>query len=449
STVGVGASDLPFDLEFIYRAFRTDMGLKSVNIPGDRLLSRLATNLSQFLGSPVSDQGREAFEEFKSTFSMEIFSRNLRSLARFSPQQIVDFVSVDGNALMQRMVQARNHQDWERVIEIYDQELNEVWRSLPEARLQMALALNRRNGPAQGEFAADRERALELVKVVFSQNPGRAILSEAAGIKGRIYKDLFAETGNRLFLDAALSSYRYGFEANPSDYYPGVAYLDLLFGVGDRESVDLAIDYSERVAYSIQGARARLESQGKPLDYWLLGSQMQVAIIQGDWDTVRDTFPDVVANAAGPVNLQTSLEGHQRKRETLAALGYPQDVIDQLDRIIFAYQSKIEDPNGVGTLTPMSLSYVSPVSFQKTEGIFSADSFYVKKEIERSEVEEDLQKAAAQHGISIRSFHKFLQANTAENSKGGVILAPTGPYDAVIRTLAETTGMRSWHQAYE
>ncbi len=106
----------------------------------------------------------------------------------------------------------------------------EATRKLVTVREQLALALNRRNGPR-----GDRAEAIRMLEEIISEHePNRDF-----GDFGRCWKDVWDDAGDPDLkaeaLDRAINAYSAGFEADPRDYYPGVNLATLLLHRGTDE----------------------------------------------------------------------------------------------------------------------------------------------------------------------------------------------------------------------
>jgi uncharacterized protein DUF4071 len=160
---------------------------------------------------------------------------------------------------------------------------------------QYGLALNR----------ADRgDEAEEVLKRVLEEHGPS---SETYGILGRVHKDRWdAERTSRALrarghLDAAITAYRAGFEADWRDAYPGVNAVTLM------EIRTPGGDEQKRLAPVVRYANERRMASGAP-DYWDHATQLELAIIERDRElagaaagaalaAVRESWePDTTAN---------------------------------------------------------------------------------------------------------------------------------------------------------
>jgi hypothetical protein len=163
---------------------------------------------------------------------------------------------------------------WDEMIGLYEQMPADV-QTAALARQQLALALNRRNGPG------DRERAVrELDQLVHEHGES----AETLGILGRIYKDRFREaqeSGDPAafgYLDLAIDAYTRGFEGEPLDYYPGINAVTLLLQRGDDE----AQSEVDRLAPLVTFAAVRRGGE-KANDYWTVATVLELACAGRDY----------------------------------------------------------------------------------------------------------------------------------------------------------------------
>jgi tetratricopeptide (TPR) repeat protein len=189
-------------------------------------------------------------------------------------ERIGDFSAASQELPLDLLLAYRDASAWDEMvgcIEKMPAELQEV----PTVREQLALALNRRNGPG------DRDRAIDLLrKLVDEYGPS----PETNGILGRIYKDIWQEATDRgetgkaeAALDAAIKEYDEGFDADPRDAYPGINLLTLLLrrgGSGDHERVS---DLRPVVLFAL--ARRGAPDSG---DYWDAAGVLELAVMGGD-----------------------------------------------------------------------------------------------------------------------------------------------------------------------
>lgn len=165
--------------------------------------------------------------------------------------------------------------DMVRVAESMPAQLAEI----ATVREQLAMALNRRNGPG------DRRRAIEMLEELIESHGAS---SETLGILGRCHKDRWKEKlaagdpGAGDALDQAVAAYDRGFKADPRDFYPGVNLVTLLVRRGGDEDL---LRVGELVpVVSFAAARAGgLRSH----DYWTLATVLELAVLGGDEDVGR------------------------------------------------------------------------------------------------------------------------------------------------------------------
>jgi tetratricopeptide (TPR) repeat protein len=132
---------------------------------------------------------------------------------------------------------------------------------------QLALALNKSGERMQAEAV--------LAKLIeqFGNDP------ETNGLLGAVYKGLMDEHSETDTLMAdeyrrqAIETYLAGYESDIRDFYPGINALNLLFLSGDSERFE---KYAPVVAFALE-----LEARKKPRDYWVLATQLELAVLRG------------------------------------------------------------------------------------------------------------------------------------------------------------------------
>jgi MAP3K TRAFs-binding domain len=188
--------------------------------------------------------------------------------------RIGDFSAASQELPLDLLLAYRDASAWNEMVGCIEKMPAEL-RDVPTVREQLALALNRRNEPG------DRERAIDLLQqLVGEYGPS----PETNGIFGRVYKDIWQEASDAgedekagAALDAAITEYDEGFDADPRDAFPGVNLLTLLVrrdGVGDKERV---AELRPVVLFAL-ARRGALESS----DYWDVATVMELAAMGGD-----------------------------------------------------------------------------------------------------------------------------------------------------------------------
>ena len=206
--------------------------------------------------------------------------RALHQLAAIEAE-LRPFVGMPPTALVDLMLAYRTISAWDKMARYID-ELPEPIRVTPTAQEQLALALNRRNGPG------DRRRAITILQALVNGRD-HAASSETYSILGRVYKDMYTEHHDAgregeaaAALQEAVESYLAGFEADPRDYYPGINAITLSLLQGDAA----AAARIERLRPVVAFAVARRGGLGSN-DYWDVATAYELAAIGQEWDVVR------------------------------------------------------------------------------------------------------------------------------------------------------------------
>lgn len=197
-----------------------------------------------------------------------------------------DPLLIERGVLIDLFLSFRAIEAWDEMIALYEQ-MPAVTQNAAMCLQQLALALNRRN------THGDRERALATIKQLIEDLGPSA---ESQGILGRIYKDMYAEAlaagsvraGG--YLDLAIEAYTEGFEAEPSDFYPGTNAITLLLKrgkEGDREKIDYLAPLVTFAAVRRGGERSG--------DYWTVATVMELAVVSRDYDMAERCVTRAIA----------------------------------------------------------------------------------------------------------------------------------------------------------
>jgi hypothetical protein len=428
--------------EVQYQLARTPKHLQSISKPGDRIVLNLSPKIAAIPWGLLSPQGQQEFAELLARINPDETLADLAHRFGMSETEIVESAAVDGDALIRQMIHERNQGHWDDVITIYQEKLLGRWKDVAEAKLQVALAYNRRN------LTTDRATALRLVQEVIFTNRAVMLLSEAHGILGRIYKDMYSESKDPAMLEIAINTYLQGYMLNPLDYYPGTAALNLILLNEDFNS-NRAQTLINMLQVSVKSARQRLAEKNQPEDFWLLSTIFLLHIYKGEWPAATTLLPSLIAHAEGPQNLRAVSDEIKR----LLASGS-----EALGPQTFAWLSDIHGklehsraaPDARLPLIGPSPSYVTNKTFPSTEGVYKASPFDVRSALDESGIADDLEALRPSGTVNIASFHEVLQNKDGHlnNRTRAVLLAPTGPYRDVIQIIADQLDMVPWWQAH-
>jgi uncharacterized protein DUF4071 len=188
--------------------------------------------------------------------------------------RIGDFAAASQELPLDLLLAYRDASAWSQMISCIEKMPAEL-RQVPTVREQLALALNRRNGPG------DRDRAITDLEDLIHEYGASP---ETNGIFGRIYKDIWQEAEENsqdlkaaAALDAAIEQYGEGFDADPRDAYPGVNLLTLLVRRGSADDADRVAELRPVVSFALARRGALVSS-----DYWDVASVMELAVIGND-----------------------------------------------------------------------------------------------------------------------------------------------------------------------
>ena len=235
-------------------------------------------------------------------------------------QEVKAAPDVDPVAILDLLKRYRDNADWDGVVRFAD-DLDEPLRARPDVQQIFALALNRRRK------SGDRERAIGMMNDLVAKTGGD---SETYGILGRIYKDCWADSGDRADLERAIAAYRAGFEKQPSDYYPAINLITLLAVAGGDEAT------AERRRLVPRVRELVMQRVGdRPADFWELATALQLAVLDDDWNVAATLGDRLREQAAAPWMLETTV----RSLEDLGQHAILDSSRGDLDRLIAALRS--------------------------------------------------------------------------------------------------------------
>lgn len=437
-----------------YQLLRAEKFIGQLAERGDRLIFRLSPNLASLPIDFLSAEGKKTLVQFTAPVDPAEVLKKIASELNIQTPNLNEILSAHGDGQIREMFDAKNKQDWQRMIEIYN-EMPLAWKQVAEAKLQMGLALNRRNK------GTDRSEAVALVEEVIAISSNRGLLGEAYGIRARIYKDQYQELKAKMpdsplveeFFLAAVNTYKKGFAANMMDYFPGAAGLNEMATRPDIFSAAEIKSFAFRVQLAVNKALSRYRDENQLPDFWLLATAVQLNVFKQDWQQVKALLPDLLASSSGKHNIESQINAYRPIRDAWDKLeGITEQDKKQMDDLIAAFV-KANQSSGVAlALTENSPSYVSSLSFPNMEGVFSTRSFILKEEVDGSGIASELAAASQKSKINIISFHRLLQnPKNIERAGSGapVLLAPTGPYKSVINAISNQVKMTPWWKAYE
>lgn len=425
-----------------FKLARTNKHIQRISRPGDRIAIKLTTDYSRLPWTLLSPQGRlELLEILTFVDPIEVLNGVAEKFG-ISSDEAKKLLFVDGEAYIRKMLAARNKGNWDEVIRIYDGALKGPWQNVTEAKLQASLALNRRN---KGD---DRQRALKMTAEVIAHSRGQMILSEAYGIRGHIFKDIYDESKDPIDLEKAIETYLKGFSSNPFDYYPGVAGLNLVLLRSELQSSEVHT-LIRKIKYAVQHAFQRLQDNDQLPDHWLLVTSLRIHVLLEEWDQVAKLVPDVLASSGGSQNLSTTVSDYKRILSSNAP-GMSNDFKTQLSNLIQLLELGSQSEQKSLVLTANSPSFVTTQTFPDMENAFKTTPFNLKEEISRSGIEDELLAAKQFGNVQIHSFHEMLQKSSPASAEAQpILLAPTGPYRDVVQAISEQVGMIPWWKAHD
>ena len=241
--------------------------------------------------SQDEEDEREKFDSLLGRLraAMELKSQEERieALRRIEPE----ILAADDPSATLQIELLRSYRDsssWQNMIRLFESFPMKI-QQMPVVVQQTALALNR---------MGDRDRALSMLNDLVNQKGGD---SETYGLLGRIYKDRFAESNEEKDLDQAIDAYRKGFEADKSDYYPGVNLVTLLNTKGDKASRD----EMHQVLPVLRDIIDQRMSEG-PSGYWEIATGLELAALARDWSSAKRYAAEARSRAAAPWMIEST-----------------------------------------------------------------------------------------------------------------------------------------------
>ena len=307
-------TSIPFDLTHlrVVRYETADATLGNMGDFVDRLRQMLEQQIQQqFVDSPLYDffpeltigflGSRERPSEEKPTFEVGFHQRLVEARGLPRLDGLVQLQDIEREANESRALNSsvakdlflayRDAGSWQDVVRCYDQLPPQIRREAFFIQ-QAAMALNRRNQPG------DRSRATAMLQSLLADQGASA---ETCGLLGRIYKDAFAETHDKLDLERAITAYRQGVLAEPDDYYVEVNLINLL---SLKDDADARQEMIER----LPPLRAKLQKRfaSGPVDYWEVATLFELAVLARDWPDARSLAAEARARAPTPWMLEST-----------------------------------------------------------------------------------------------------------------------------------------------
>jgi tetratricopeptide (TPR) repeat protein len=193
--------------------------------------------------------------------------------------------TVETGVFIDLFLSYRAVEDWQAMIDLYDNRLPAPLKRSVLVREQLGFAYNR---------AGDRTRALAILQeVIEAQGPS----SETCGLMGRVYKGCWNEARQagrdaeaKGWLRRAVDAYVQGFESDWRDAYPGINALTLLDILGDAASLEKKQAMLPVVRYAVN---RRIQSS-QP-DYWDHATLLELAVLDQDQAAAAEHLENALA----------------------------------------------------------------------------------------------------------------------------------------------------------
>lgn len=221
--------------------------------------------------------------------------------------------------LLSIMLAYRSIEAWDDMIRVAES-LPDPYKAVVTVQEQLALALNRRNGPG------DRNRAISLIESLIEQHGPSP---ETLGILGRCFKARWHEKreagdpGAADALDEAIDAYRRGFDADPRDFYPGVNLVSLLVrrdGPGDMAEVAKVAPVVSFAVARRGGLRSR--------DYWAVATVLELAAVTGDKEVGARALSAMLDCEHDNMMRKSTADNLEFLAEALPRLGHEREWVD-------------------------------------------------------------------------------------------------------------------------
>jgi tetratricopeptide (TPR) repeat protein len=307
--------------QLIHTAIRQGLDEQRNDSPVFEFFPGYSVELSDEL-RPRESRTRGYSPELKEALARTEATPKRKQTAARAAEEIVKSTSPeDPAAAIEVLKKYRELGAWDDLIRFAD-ELPVSIRDFAQIQQMLALALNRRNR------SGDRERALDMMEQLVAKTGGDG---ETRGILGRIYKDRFGVTGDPADIQKAIEHYRAGFEADPSDYYPGVNLVNLLMVHGGESGRQEVVQVLPRVRASL-GARMDPE---RP-EYWELATALELAAIAGDWQEARGIASRITNQAPVRWMVESTTANLKRLEESMSgpAADNLKEIVDMLRRTV-------------------------------------------------------------------------------------------------------------------
>lgn len=366
-----------------------------------------------------------------------------------------------GPSLLEQMTAARNREDWQKMIDLFESSGTEE-KNLDMVRLLYAFALNRRyilkGRQEERDLQGSRKVSLEVILGVsssrMSASDKKGVLSEAYSILARTYKDDWSYYKNRdneeatAALDRAIDLYLKGFMADDERFYPGIAALELIWLKSDSGDLESQARENELLPL-VMHAVLREIARGNTEDYWVMSTEIQLLVRQGNWAEVRDRVSDLLTKEQDLMKLQGSLDGYHRMLDSLPEAR--REAQPHLQWMVAQYESALDRAKDKMNSSALHKSFKSPIALPV---ILSRAP--LKEELARTGVAGELIEISAHskggtdlaNSAEVISIYRMLADRQKGDPRGGYLLAKTGPFKKVMEKLAEVTHLQPWWEAY-
>jgi tetratricopeptide (TPR) repeat protein len=271
-------------------------------------------------GLPVPSLEHLKTDVFRSQVDYSAQVRDKLADARRSPKKadavraieksLGEIADLDTGIAIDLMLSYRAVSAWEDIVKLVQQFPGPLAQTVM-VREQLGLALNR---------LKRRDEAQQvLMKLIEERGPS----SETCGILGRVYKDQWEEaskSGSAFlangYLDKAIKTYLQGFETDWRDAYPGINAITLM------ELRNPPDDRRKELVPVVRYAVQRKIEKGKP-DYWDYATLLELAVLEGNPDTVTQALGHALANVREKWEPETTARNIRLIRETRQARGDP------------------------------------------------------------------------------------------------------------------------------
>jgi tetratricopeptide (TPR) repeat protein len=239
----------------------------------------------------------KSFSRYKKsrTYENTSSSESPRDKVKSAEKEILQNQDADPVSLVNVLKAYRDVSAWGDLIELASATSTPpIIRNSPEVKQLLALALNRR-----GE-KGDQEQAIDVIQSLIKDTGGDP---ESYGILGRIYKDRFAATTENSDLEAAMHSYKQGFNLDSTNFYTGINIITLLL---QRNNPQDKAELQAILPIVRNAVNGKIENDR--VGYWEFATALHLACIAKDWGDAHNCAEKAIDKNPSAWMLETTIQ---------------------------------------------------------------------------------------------------------------------------------------------